>query len=175
MAGADAPNAADAPQAAATVVAASGAEVLVLSPMNGRLVPLADVPDPVFSSGVMGTGVGVEPTSGTVYAPVAGTVIVTMDSGHAYGIRTADGIEVLVHVGIDTVNLKGEGFSSKVSQGDTVAAGDVLAEVDLDAIKAAGYSTTTVLLITNSAAQSEVLPVDASQVSHQDTALVVTH
>ena len=98
-----------------------------------------------------------------------------MDSGHAYGIRTADGIEVLVHVGIDTVNLKGEGFSSKVSQGDTVAAGDVLAEVDLDAIKAAGYSTTTVLLITNSAAQSEVLPVDASQVSHQDTALVVTH
>ena len=175
IAGADAPNAADAPQAAATVVAASGTEVLVLSPMNGRLVPLADVPDPVFSSGVMGTGVGVEPTSGTVYAPVAGTVIVTMDSGHAYGIRTADGIEVLVHVGIDTVNLKGEGFSSKVSQGDTVAAGDVLAEVDLDAIKAAGYSTTTVLLITNSAAQSEVLPVDASQVSHQDTALVVTH
>ncbi|MBK8448375.1 MAG: PTS glucose transporter subunit IIA [Micropruina sp.] len=160
---------------AATVVAVAGTEVLVLSPMDGALVALSDVPDPVFSSGAMGTGVGVVPTSGTVYAPVSGTVIVTMDSGHAYGIRTADGVEVLVHVGIDTVNLKGEGFTPKVSQGDTVTAGDVLAEVDLAAIKAAGYSTTTVVLITNSAAQTEVLPVDPSAVSHADTALVVTH
>lgn len=163
------------PTTAATVVAASGTEVLVLAPMDGELIPLADVPDPVFSSGAMGSGVAVVPTSGTVYAPVSGTVIVTMDSGHAYGIRTADGVEVLVHVGIDTVNLKGEGFTPKVSQGDTVTAGDVLAEVDLNAIEAAGYSTTTVVLITNSAAQSEVLPVDAAEVSHTDTALLVTH
>ena len=166
---------ADAPVAGATVVASSGTEVLVLSPMNGKLIPLSEVPDPVFSSGAMGTGVGVVPTSGTVYAPVAGTVIVTMDSGHAYGIRTADGIEVLVHVGIDTVNMKGQGFTPKVTQGEAVAAGDVLAEVDLNAIKAAGYSTTTVVLITNSAAQSEVSAVDPSEISHQDTALVVTH
>lgn len=123
----------------------------------------------------MGMGIAVEPTSGTVYAPVSGTIIVTMDSGHAYGIRTADGVEVLVHVGLDTVNLKGEGFSPKVKQGDVVTAGAVLAEVDLDAIKAAGYSTTTVVVITNSAAQAEVLAATASDVSHSDTAIVVTH
>ena len=86
----------EAPVAGATVVAYTGTQVLGLSPMNRHQIPLSEVPDPVFSSGAMGTGVGVVPTSGTVYAPVAGTVIVTMDSGHAYGIRTADGIEVLV-------------------------------------------------------------------------------
>lgn len=110
VAGAETAAAGSATPARAVV---TGTEVLVLSPMDGKLVALADVPDPVFSSGAMGAGVGVEPTSGTVYAPVAGTVIVTMDSGHAYGIRTDDGIEVLVHVGIDTVNLKGEGFTPR--------------------------------------------------------------
>jgi len=160
--------------AAAGSVATTGTDVLVRSPMDGTLVPLAGVSDPVFSGGAMGTGVAVEPTSGTVYAPVSGTVIVTMDSGHAYGIRTDEGVEVLVHVGIDTVNLKGEGFDAKVSQGAVVKAGDVLAEADLDAIKAAGYSTTTILVITNTAAQSEVVTATATTVTHDDTALVVT-
>jgi PTS system beta-glucosides-specific IIC component len=162
----------DEPSAPAVV---TGTEALVLAPMDGRLIPLSEVPDPVFSSGAMGMGIAVEPTSGTVYAPVSGTIIVTMDSGHAYGIRTADGVEVLVHVGLDTVNLKGEGFSPKVKQGDVVTAGAVLAEVDLDAIKATGYSTTTVVVITNSAAQAEVLAAATSEVSHSDTAIVVTH
>lgn len=156
------------------VVAVTGTEVLVLSPMDGNLVPLAGIPDPLFASGVMGVGVGVEPTSGTVYAPVSGTLIVTMDSGHAYGIRTDEGVEVLVHVGIDTVNLNGAGFSPKVGKGDRVAVGDVLVEVDLDAIAAAGYSTTTVLIITNTAEQKEVVPTTASAVTHDDTALIVT-
>ena len=156
------------------VVAVTGTEVLVLSPMDGNLVPLAGIPDPLFASGVMGVGVGVEPTSGTVYAPVSGTLIVTMDSGHAYGIRTDEGVEVLVHVGIDTVNLNGAGFSPKVGKGDRVAVGDVLVEVDLDAIAAAGYSTTTVLIITNTAEQKEVVPATASAVTHDDTALIVT-
>jgi len=160
--------------AAAGTVVTTGTEVLVLSPMDGTLVPLAQVSDPVFAGGAMGTGVAVEPTSGTVRAPVSGTVIVTMDSGHAYGIRTDEGVEVLVHVGIDTVNLKGEGFDAKVAQGDVVKAGDVLAEADLEAIKAAGYSTTTILVITNSAAQREVVPASVSTVNHADTALVVT-
>ncbi len=163
-----------APASASPAPVASGTEVLVLSPMDGNLVTLADIPDPVFASGAMGAGVGVEPTSGTVYAPVSGTIIVTMDSGHAYGIRTDEGVEVLVHVGIDTVNLKGEGFSPKVGQGDRVAAGDVLVEVDLDAIVAAGYSTTTVLVITNTAAQKQVVPAAAAAVTHQDPALSVT-
>lgn len=163
---------ATAPDSAAP--APTGAEVRVLSPMDGNLVALADIADPVFASGAMGAGVGVEPASGTVYAPVGGTIIVTMDSGHAYGIRTDEGVEVLVHVGLDTVNMKGEGFTPKVAQGDRVAAGDVLVEVDLEAIIAAGYSTTTVLVITNTAAQKEVVPTPASAVSHHDPVLLVT-
>lgn len=168
-----APAVDDAPDAAAPVRADT--ELLVLAPMEGELIPLGQVADPVFASGAMGTGVAVEPTSGTVYAPVSGTVIVTMDSGHAYGIRTDDGVEVLVHVGLDTVNLKGQGFTANVVTGDRVTAGDVLAVVDLASVKAAGYATTTVLVITNTAAQAEVLPASASAVSHHDTALVVTH
>ena len=160
--------------AASAPVAAVGTEVIVRSPMDGTLVAIADVPDPVFASGAMGAGIGVEPTSGTVYSPVTGTIIVTMGTGHAYGIRTDEGVEVLVHVGIDTVNMKGEGFEPKVAQGDHVNAGDVLVEVDLAKIAEAGYSTTTVVIITNTATQKEVAPASAATVTHDDTALIVT-
>lgn len=160
--------------AASAPVAAVGTEVIVRSPMDGTLVAIADVPDPVFASGAMGAGIGVEPTSGTVYSPVTGTIIVTMGTGHAYGIRTDEGVEVLVHVGIDTVNMKGEGFEPKVAQGDHVNAGDVLVEVDLAKIAEAGYSTTTVVIITNTATQKEVAPASAGTVTHDDTALIVT-
>ncbi|MFT3970758.1 MAG: beta-glucoside-specific PTS transporter subunit IIABC [Micropruina sp.] len=160
--------------AAAPAPAAAGTEVIVRSPMDGTLVAIGDVPDPVFASGAMGAGIGVEPTSGTVYSPVAGTIIVTMGSGHAYGIRTDEGVEVLVHVGIDTVNMKGEGFEPKVSQGDRVNAGDVLVEVDLGKITQAGYSTTTVVIITNTATQKDVAPSSMGAVTHDDTALIVT-
>ena len=170
-------EAAEVPAAAAAAsapVAAVGTEVIVRSPMDGTLVAIADVPDPVFASGAMGAGIGVEPTSGTVYSPVTGTIIVTMGTGHAYGIRTDEGVEVLVHVGIDTVNMKGEGFEPKVAQGDHVNAGDVLVEVDLAKIAEAGYSTTTVVIITNTATQKEVAPASAGTVTHDDTALIVT-
>ncbi len=160
--------------APASASAVSGTEVTVRSPMDGTLVAIGDVPDPVFASGAMGAGIGVEPTSGTVYAPVSGTIIVTMGSGHAYGIRTEEGVEVLVHVGIDTVNMKGEGFDPKVAQGDHVNAGDVLVEVDLAKITEAGYSTTTVVIITNTATQKEVASASAGTVTHDDAALIVT-
>lgn len=149
-------------------------QVLVATPMAGRLIPLSEVPDPVFSSGKMGNGVGIIPTEGTVYAPVSGKVVVAMASGHAYGIRTDEGVEVLVHVGLDTVNMKGAGFTPKVARGDRVEAGQVLAEVDLAAITTAGYSTTTVVLVTNTAAQASVVASDAATVTPRDTALVVT-
>ncbi|WP_298131585.1 beta-glucoside-specific PTS transporter subunit IIABC [Micropruina sp.] len=160
--------------AAASAPATVGTEVIVRSPMDGTLVAIGDVPDPVFASGAMGAGIGVEPTSGTVYSPVTGTIIVTMGSGHAYGIRTDEGVEVLVHVGIDTVNMKGEGFEPKVAQGDRVNAGDVLVEVDLGKITQAGYSTTTVVIITNTATQKGVAPGSMGAVTHDDTALIVT-
>ncbi|HMR47921.1 MAG TPA: beta-glucoside-specific PTS transporter subunit IIABC [Arachnia sp.] len=177
----DAPAAAadDKPARAASpgapVAAASGgAEVVVAAPMAGRLVALEDVPDPVFSSGAMGKGVGIVPSDGTVYAPISGTVAVAMASGHAYGIKGDDGVEVLVHVGIDTVNMKGEGFTMNVAKGDRVEAGQVLAVVDLAAVEAAGYSTTTILLITNTKAQKSVEAASAGAVDANAPALIVT-
>lgn len=152
----------------------TGAEVMVGAPMSGSLVPLSDVADPVFASGKMGAGVGIAPSDGTVIAPISGKVVVAMGSGHAYGIRSDDGVEVLVHVGIDTVNMKGEGFSPRVAKGDRVEKGQVLAEVDLATIEKAGYSTTTILLVTNTAAQQDVQPTSGNHIAAGDAALVVT-
>ncbi|WP_062378121.1 beta-glucoside-specific PTS transporter subunit IIABC [Demequina pelophila] len=121
--------------------------VTVAAPVAGTVIPLAEVNDKVFSSGALGQGAGVLPASGVITAPVAGELVTVMP--HAYGIRTAAGVEVLVHVGIDTVKLDGKHFASKVAQGDTVVRGQQLAQVDLAAVKAAGFDTTTVVLVTN--------------------------
>ncbi|MFT3889481.1 MAG: beta-glucoside-specific PTS transporter subunit IIABC [Arachnia sp.] len=169
-----APEPAPAPAAAAAAPAAASAASVVSAPMSGRVVALGDVPDPVFSSGAMGDGVGIVPSDGTVYSPVSGLIVVAMDSGHAYGIATDDGLELLVHVGIDTVNMKGEGFTMRVAQGDRVEAGQVLAEVDLGAIEAAGYSTTTLLLVTNSASLGGVETVAGDTVAANEAVLHVT-
>ncbi|MDN5571763.1 MAG: beta-glucoside-specific PTS transporter subunit IIABC, partial [Propionibacteriaceae bacterium] len=138
--------------AAQGAVATAGTEVLVGAPVSGRLVPLAEVPDPVFASGKMGHGIGIVPDNGTFVAPLAGKIVVAMKSGHAYGIRSDAGVEVLVHIGLDTVDMEGRGFTPKVAKGDVVSAGQVLAEVDLAAIEAAGHPTPTVVLVTNTAA-----------------------
>ncbi|AYD89820.1 PTS beta-glucoside transporter subunit IIBCA [Actinomyces lilanjuaniae] len=131
-------------------------DVIVTAPVPGRVIALEDVPDPVFSSGVMGKGAGIVPADGSVVAPVAGEVVATTDTGHAVGIRTDDGVEVLIHIGIDTVNMKGEGFTTSVSKGQRVVAGQELVRVDLTKVEAAGYSTVTALLVTNTAAHKEV-------------------
>ncbi|MFV0407896.1 MAG: beta-glucoside-specific PTS transporter subunit IIABC [Propioniciclava sp.] len=129
----------------------AGAVVHVPSPVAGDIIALDQVPDKVFASGAMGVGFGVKTTDGTVRAPVDGTVAVTMKSNHAFGLKTDDGVEVLIHIGIDTVQLQGEHFTSHVEKGQRVAAGDVLATFDLEAVKAAGYDPTTIVVITNSA------------------------
>ena len=103
----------------------------------------------VFSSGAMGPGFGVVPDSGEIVAPISGTVVAAMGTGHAFGIKADDGIEVLVHVGIDTVKLKGAPFSNAIAKGTRVQAGDHLVTADLEAIRLAGYDTTTVVIITN--------------------------
>ncbi|MDN4472742.1 beta-glucoside-specific PTS transporter subunit IIABC [Demequina zhanjiangensis] len=122
-------------------------DVEVGAPVAGTVIPLAEVNDKVFSSGALGHGAGVLPTSGTVVSPVAGEVVSAMP--HAYGIRTPGGLEVLVHIGIDTVKLDGKHFEPKAIQGSTVARGDALAEVDFEALKADGFDTTTLVIITN--------------------------
>jgi len=149
--------------------AAGTTEVVV--PIAGDVIPLASVKDKVFSSTAMGVGVGIVPTGGTVVAPVSGTVTVSM--GHAFGLVTEDGVEVLVHVGMDTVAMKDKPFIKVVPEGTKVSVGDVLAEVDLDAIEAAGLDTTSVLLVTNSAQLAGVEVVAEGLAALGDTALLV--
>lgn len=122
----------------------------IKSPLQGEVVALSDVNDQVFSQGLVGQGVAVKPTEGKVFAPFDGVVEVAFASKHALGLKSTDGVEVLIHVGIDTVNLEGKFFTSYVTQGETVKQGQLLLEFDLEGIKEAGYDTVTPVIITNS-------------------------
>ncbi len=146
--------------ATATAVATAPAKTLkpamvpgtvtdIASPMQGKVVALADVPDAGFASGAVGKGVGIDPSEGTVVSPGSGTVILTFPTGHAVGIRLDSGVEMLIHIGIDTVNMEGKGFNVHVSKGDVVTKGDLLVSFDRGAIEAAGYSAITPVLVTN--------------------------
>lgn len=126
------------------------------APIAGKVVALENVTDKVFASGAMGKGLGIKPTDGHVVAPVAGTIIAAPKSGHAFGIKTDNGVELLVHVGLDTVKMKGAGFSVQVARGDRVEAGQLLAIVDLKAIAEAGYEDTTIVVVTNTAKLTDV-------------------
>ena len=145
------------------------------SPMNGSAMPLENVADPVFSSGALGDGVGIVPSDGHVVAPASGTVVTAMDSGHAYGIKTDDGVEVLIHVGLDTVNLKGEGFTPKVSAGERVGRGEPLVDADLKVIRDAGYDPTTILVVTNTASLGAVVPIVDGEVTTSTTVVEIDH
>lgn len=118
-------------------------------PVHGQVMPLNEVDDEVFASRAMGDGVAVQPTDGNIYAPVTGEVLTVFPTHHAFGIQTAGGIEVLVHIGINTVDLKGEGFNLTIKQGDYVKVGQKLGTVDLALLQKSGYDTTTMLIVTN--------------------------
>ncbi len=137
--------------------AAEAANTLV-APMTGVAVDMAGVPDPVFASLTMGKGVAIEPSEGAVYAPVSGTVSMLAGTGHAVGILADDGTEVLIHIGIDTVELNGAPFTPRCAANDKVRAGDLLMVVDLNAVEEAGKPTTTMLIVTNSDQFSAVSP-----------------
>ena len=124
-------------------------EVPIASPVTGRVIDLADVPDPVFSSKAVGDGLGVEPDDGAIVSPVDATVTMVAGTGHAIGFKADSGLEVLVHLGVDTVELEGEPFDLGVSVGDAVRAGDALGTMDLEAIRAAGKATTAIVVLTN--------------------------
>lgn len=121
----------------------------ISAPVSGQLVDLATVNDPVFAGGMMGKGAAIEPADGTIVAPADGTITFAYATKHAYGLTTADGVEILIHIGIDTVNLDGKGFESFVKQGQTVSKGDKLGTFDAAIIKDAGYPVTTMVLVTN--------------------------
>jgi len=144
------------PQAVPT--AASTPTAVIVAPVAGQVVSLDEVADKVFASRALGEGVGIHPTNGRVTSPVAGVLVTVPESGHAFGIKTDDGVEVLVHIGIDTVRLQGKCFDVAVQKDQRVAIGDLLATVDLDGIRDAGYDVTTVVVVLNSKALSSVTP-----------------
>ena len=131
-------------------------EYAIASPMNGTAIPAAEIEDETFASSLLGYTVGIRPADGKVYAPADGTISTLFETHHAIGIETADGVEVLIHVGIDTVSLNGAHFTPRVKEGDSVHTGDLLLEFDGAAIEAAGYKTTTAVIITNADAFGEI-------------------
>ena len=149
--------------------------IALTSPMSGTAMPLENVADPVFSSGALGNGVGIVPSDGHVLAPASGTIVTAMESGHAYGIKTDDGVEVLIHIGLDTVNLKGEGFVPKATMGKRISRGEPLVDVDLKVVRDAGYDPTTILVVTNTASLRAVVPIVDGEVTTSSTVVEIDH
>ena len=131
----------------------------IYAPVNGQIVPLDQVPDPVFSEKMMGEGIAIMPDNGNIHAPVEGTVVLISDTKHAIGLRSNDGTEILIHIGLETVALKGEGFTVLVAAGDKVSVGQSLIEVDWDYIREHAKSIITPIVITNSAERNVQLEV----------------
>ena len=146
----------------------------VASPVTGQAEDLSQVNDEVFSQKMMGDGAAIVPSDGTIYAPVDGEITVAYATKHAYGLTSKDGAEVLIHVGLDTVNLKGEHFESFVEQGQKVKQGDKLGTIDLDAVKKAGYDTTVMVVITNTNSYAAVKQVTEGSVEHGDSLIALT-
>ncbi|MBF7057130.1 PTS cellobiose/arbutin/salicin transporter subunit IIBC [Weissella confusa] len=151
------------------------ASVKLMAPMKGAVMGLHDVADEVFSKGLLGKGMAIEPVDGKVVSPIAGTVTTVFPTKHAIGLTDDHGMEVLIHVGLDTVSLNGEPFEALVEAGDRVEVGTELLQADLDAIKAAGLPTTTVVVITNTDEFKDVTPVEPGNVSFKDHVMEVFH
>ncbi len=140
----------------------------IYAPVEGETVELSKVEDEVFSSLAMGNGIAINPSKGEVKAPLDGEVTVLFPTGHAIGIKGDNGAEVLIHVGMDTVTLNGEGFDVEVKQGDRVKKGQVLVNFDIDFIKSKNLSTITPVVVTNTSSLKEVVPHDAGKVTNED-------
>ena len=180
-----APSAAPAPAAAAEAAPVPAAapefsdeakaDLTLTSPMAGTTVALSDVADEAFAAGALGPGIAMSPAAGAVVvAPCDGKVSVAFPTGHAYGIKSASGVQVLIHIGMDTVKLEGKGFTPRVAKGDVVKRGDVLAEVDWDVIREAGYDTITPMVVTNKKKFGEITPATPGPVGITDTVVTVS-
>ena len=170
-----APAAARVAEAAPEFSDEAKADLTLTSPMAGTTVALSDVADEAFAAGALGPGIAVSPAAGAVVvAPCDGKVSVAFPTGHAYGIKSASGVQVLIHIGMDTVKLEGKGFTPRVAKGDVVKRGDVLAEVDWDVIREAGYDTITPMVVTNKKKFGEITPAAPGPVGISDTVVTVS-
>ncbi|WP_437615440.1 beta-glucoside-specific PTS transporter subunit IIABC [Erwinia sp. V71] len=160
------------PQAAPARMMLAGESIAM--PLKGELIALEEVDDKIFSSGVVGQGVAVIPSEGRVYAPVDGEVAHTFDSGHAIGLRSTSGAEILIHIGIDTVQLQGEHFTVHVAEGDIIHSGQLLIEFDIEAIQRAGYQLVTPVVITNPDAYRGVETLPHQQQQPGETIIMLT-
>lgn len=148
-------------------------EQIIYAPLNGDILPLEEVPDPVFSQKMMGEGIAIMPNDGKLVSPINGKVVQIPDTKHAIGLVGDDGTEILIHVGLETVALKGKGFDVKVQVGDTVKLGDLLMDIDLAYIKEHASSTVTPIIITNNTDGSKQLSyTDETKSIAQETALI---
>ncbi|MCB5954354.1 beta-glucoside-specific PTS transporter subunit IIABC [Enterococcus sp. CWB-B31] len=150
-----------------------GQKIILTSPVSGDIIPLSEVKDNVFSSGAMGKGLAIRPNDGAVYAPVDGEITTIFPTGHAIGITSKDGIEILIHIGMNTVELNGEGFEAFVKNGDKISKGDLLVKFDVALITDKGYSVETPVVITNSNNFLDVLDLSQENVLHGEDFLVI--
>ncbi|APX73230.1 sucrose-specific PTS transporter subunit IIBC [Companilactobacillus allii] len=150
------------------------ADEVISAPVTGELKSLSTVNDQVFSAEIMGKGAAIIPSDNNIYAPATGVVTVAYETKHAYGIKTSDGAEVLIHLGIDTVNLKGKFFTSNVKQGDTIKKGDLLGTFDIEKLKDAGFDTTVMVVITNTMSYGAVEEIKVSDIEHGDDIIALT-
>jgi len=163
----------DAPAKKEVKVEGSAQAETLVAPIKGELKQLSDIADAAFSSGAMGNGIAIAPSEGKVYAPADGTITAFFATGHAIGITTDKGAEIIIHVGMDTVKLEGKGFEPKVKQGDKVKKGDLLLEFDIDYITSEGYSVDTPVIITNTPKYDDVIPTDAASAEVGDTLITL--
>ena len=143
------------------------------SPVKGMAVPICQVRDPTFGEEILGKGVAIQPADGKIYAPADGTIEMLFDTKHAVSMTTTEGVELLVHIGLDTVALKGEHFTAHKGNGDAVKKGDLLISVDLEAVKAAGYDVITPMVVCNTSDYQTVEAVTGSDVNPGDTVLIL--
>ena len=145
---------------------------VIVSPATGKLVALEEVPDPVFSTKMMGDGLAVDPTEGLIVSPVDGDVLQVFPTKHAVGLKTADNVEILIHIGLETVAMNGEGFEAFVKEGDKVKKGDKLISFDLDLIREKAKSTITPIIITNTADMESIVKANETSLTKGETAVL---
>ena len=146
---------------------------IILSPITGKVIPLNELKDDAFANGLLGDGVGIIPTNGKVVSPVDGTITALFPTLHAVGITSNSGVEILIHVGIDTVKMEGKGFKAHIKQGDTVEKGQLLLTIDLDEIEKAGFSTQTPFIISNSKDMLELIKTDKTDIKEKEELITV--